>query len=512
MKPINKPLNTSLKNGSSVKISLFGSLYAKLSSILVLILLTMGFVYGFITFSVTDDYLQEITQKFNRDLAKNLVGERDIVVDGAINTQALKQTFHDYMTVNPNIEIYLVNLQGKILSYSADPGKVQRDYINLEPIDAFFQGKLLLGDDPRSFTMKKAFSVTFVPSKENPEGYLYVVLRGEEFDQVNQALQNNYFIQYSLLSLLISLSIGLLLGLLLFYTITRRIRQLSIAMHDFTKNGFSRNEDSSSVNKHYKDEIGQLENSFEVMAEHTMTQMRKLKKQDKLRRELVANVSHDLRTPLASILGYLEILLTKEDTPEEERKKYLQIVAQHGKRLSQLIDDLFELAKFDAQEITPKLEDFNFSEFVYDVVQKFRNRVEQLDINLSLECPHETVLVNADIALIERVLDNLLSNALNHTSSGDTISIKVMRLDRNASGSTGIEIQVYDNGSGISKNDLPKIFDRFYQSQNKHRKGKHAGLGLAIVKQILDLHHSPISVTSQLGKGTQFTFSLEPGL
>ena len=145
----------SVANTPSEKLSLFGSLYAKLASILVLILLTMGFVYGFITFSVTHDYLQEITQKFNHDLAKNLVGERDIVVNGKINTQALKQTFHDYMTVNPNIEIYLLDLQGKILSYSADPGKVQRESVALEPINAFFQGKLLPGDDPRNFTIKR---------------------------------------------------------------------------------------------------------------------------------------------------------------------------------------------------------------------------------------------------------------------------------------------------------------------------------------------------------------------
>ncbi|MCU7801248.1 MAG: hypothetical protein KZQ70_14225 [gamma proteobacterium symbiont of Lucinoma myriamae] len=125
-------------NRQSEKSSLFASLYAKLAGILVLILLTMGFVYGFITFSVTHDYLQEITQKFNHDLAKNLVGERDIVVNGKINRQALKQTFHDYMTVNPNIEIYLLDLQGKILSYSADPGKVQLESVTLEPINAFF--------------------------------------------------------------------------------------------------------------------------------------------------------------------------------------------------------------------------------------------------------------------------------------------------------------------------------------------------------------------------------------
>ncbi|MCU7937973.1 MAG: HAMP domain-containing protein [gamma proteobacterium symbiont of Bathyaustriella thionipta] len=493
----------------SEKLSLFGSLYAKLASILVVILLTMGFVYGFITFSVTHDYLQEITQEFNRDLAKNLVGERDIVVNGKINTQALKQTFHDYMTVNPNIEIYLLDLQGNILSYSADPGKVQRETVALEAIDAFFQGKLLPGDDPRSFTIKKAFSVTYVPTKENPEGYLYVVLRGEKFDQVNQALQDNYFIQYSLLSLSISLSIGLLLGLLLFYTITRRVRNLSVAMSNFTKNGFSSYPEPKLVDKQYNDEIGQLASSFDVMAEHTIVQMGKLEEQDKLRRDLIANISHDLRTPLASMLGYLEILTLKEDSLDsDDRKKYLKTVSQNGKRLNRLIDNLFELAKFDAREIVPELEVFNFSEFIYDVAQKFQNKAEQADISLALQCSQEALLVNADIALIERVLDNLLVNAFNHTIAGGTINIIVSPLIKDEHSDNQLQIQIKDNGSGISESDLPKIFDRFHQAQNKHHRGKHAGLGLAIVKQIVVLHKQQIHVQSKLGEGTQFTFTL----
>lgn len=483
--------------------SLYASLYVRMASILVIIILTMGFVYGFITYSVTYDYLQETTQQFNRELAKKLVGERAIVVDGRINRDALKQTFHDYMTVNPNIEIYLLDLSGKILSYSADPGRVKLDSVSLEPIQSFLQGKLVPGDDPRSYTMKKAFSVTYVPTEAEPEGYLYVVLRGEEYDQVNQALQNNYVIEYSLISLIISLVIGLLLGLLLFYTITRRVRNLSIAMRDFTENGFSAYPDPSLVDKQHADEIGYLARSFDVMAEHTIAQLSKLEEQDKLRRELVANVSHDLRTPLSSMLGYLETLILKGETLDaQSREKFLKIVSQHGKRLSRLIDDLFELAKFDASEITPQKEVFSFSEFIFDVVQKFQNKADKNEIILYLQCPQEVLLVNADIALIERVLDNLLGNAFNYTKPKDTISIIVLKQSRE------IQILVQDTGCGISDKDLPKVFDRFYQVENKHRKGKHAGLGLAIVKRILALHGRQIKVTSKLGEGSQFNFSL----
>ena len=274
-------------------------------------------------------------------------------------------------------------------------------------------------------------------------------------------------------------------------------------MREFTENGFSAYPDPKLVAKQHKDEIGYLARSFEVMAEHTIAQLSKLEEQDRLRRELVANVSHDLRTPLASMLGYLETLTLKKETLDNQsRDKYLKIVSQHGNRLSRLIDDLFELAKFDAKEITPKKEIFSFSEFISDVVLKFQDRAKQSNIKLYLKCPQEALPVNADIALIERVLDNLLGNAFNHTKSADIITINVKKQG------TAIQIQVQDTGCGISKKDLPKVFERFYQAENKHRKGRHAGLGLAIVKRILELHDCRIDVISKVGKGSQFRFSL----
>ena len=145
---------------------------------------------------------------------------------------------------------------------------------------------------------------------------------------------------------------------------------------------------------------------------------------------------------------------------------------------------------------------FSFSEFIFDVVQKFQNKAEYHDIKLQLECPEEALLVNADIALIERVLDNLLSNAFNHTTPGDSIVISVLKQKAE------IMIQIQDTGCGIHEKDLPKVFDRFYQAGNKHRKGKHAGLGLAIVKRIVELHGRKIEVVSKVGEGTQFCFSL----
>ena len=208
---------------------MFKTLYGRLALALVLLFLAIGITYGLITSITTERHLQEITQHFNRDLAKRIVADRNLVAEGRLNEDALKETFSIYMDINPSIEIYLLDLDGRILSFSADPGKVKRQYVDVGPIKAFLGGEgfPLLGDDPRSHDRMKAFSVTPVPSSTQTEGYLYGVLRGEQYDSAQQAVQDSYLVRLSVWALLGSLGFGLLAGLLLFHLLTRRLQKLT---------------------------------------------------------------------------------------------------------------------------------------------------------------------------------------------------------------------------------------------------------------------------------------------
>ncbi len=223
-----------------------------------------------------------------------------------------------------------------------------------------------------------------------------------------------------------------------------------------------------------------------------------------LRRELIASVSHDLRSPLASIRGYLETLLLKGDTlPPDKRHAYLEIAARQSERLGTLISELFELAKLDysCYQINP--EPVQLGELAQDVLQKFQLTAEKKGVALRVEAHQDAGFVSADIALIERVLENLLENALKHTHPGGAVSLAVRRHDGR------VAVEVSDTGSGIPQNALPHIFERFYQvHQSKMLDTGSAGLGLAIVKRILDLHHSQINVESALAEGTRFSFAL----
>ncbi|MCF6281227.1 MAG: HAMP domain-containing histidine kinase [Candidatus Polarisedimenticolaceae bacterium] len=482
------------------------TLYAKMALILVVLLITVGLLYAVLSTSATRSYLQQVNQQFNSDLARNLVMDRNLVQEGRLNQAALKETFHQYMVINPSIEIYLLDMQGKILAYSADPGKVKRRHVALAPIEQFLRGEgsyPLLGDDPRSHDRRKAFSVTTVPSAESPEGYLYVVLRGEEFDSAEQMIEESHLLRLSGWAVLGSLAIALFVGLLLFFILTRRLHRLTTQMERFQLSNFTQHLAHSDGERGGGDEVDRLAETFDQMAERITAQLAELKEQDSLRRELVAQVSHDLRTPLAALRGYLESLKLKADSlSQAEREEYLIIALRQSERLTRRVDELFELAKLDAKETQPVCEAFALIELADDVMQKFQLQAQQAQITLQIEPAEGLPFVWADIALTERVLDNLLENALRHTSAGGHITLVLKRVD------AAILITVVDSGSGIHPADLPHLFESFYRAKAQDNRQGHAGLGLAIAKRIVLLQGGEIGAESEQNVGSTFYFTL----
>ncbi len=480
------------------------SLYARLALTLTLALSLVGLIYAIFMLTTVQKNTQYTEQTLNRDLAKALVAERNLVQENALNKQALKDMFMAYMNVNPSIEIYLLDLDGKILSYSADPGQVHRTHVSLKPIQTFLKGDAmfpLLGDDPRAENREKVFSVTPIPMIKKPSGYLYVILRGVQYDEVEQLARDKELLYLGAWVVGVALLIGLLVGLLVFYPITRRLRKLSKQVDMFRQSEFKSLPDFEVMQG--SDELSQLEKNVALMAEQTVQQFQQISEQDSKRRDLFASLSHDLRTPLAALHGYLETLQIKaDDLDKEKRDEYTARAIQFSNRLKDLVDELFEMAKLDTLDVAPHMEPFSLPELVQDILQQFEPNAEQLNIMLNMQGDTHIPFVQADIALIQRVFENLIGNALRHVKQGDSISVLLQE------GENSVSVSIVDTGCGIANDALDKIFDPLYQVNNTHRGGEHAGLGLAIVKRIIELHQSSIEVSSVEGEGTRFTFKL----
>ena len=267
---------------------------------------------------------------------------------------------------------------------------------------------------------------------------------------------------------------------------------------------FAHGDHGSRATMESDDEIGQLAEAFNQMADTIVANMEELRRIDDLRRELVANVSHDLRSPLASIQGYLETIIIKEkDLSPEERQKYLQIILNNTTMLSRLVGELFELSKLEAKQIKPKFEAFSIADLTQDVVMKFRPLADDSRIQIEAVLPESLPLVVADIALVERALSNLIDNALRYTQENGAVKVELKQQgDR-------VGVIVSDTGKGIPEDELPHIFERFYRIEKSRSRGySGAGLGLAIAEKILEIHDSQIQVRSVVDRGTTFSFFL----
>lgn len=481
------------------------SLFAKLSVALTLIVVLMGAAFFVVDRINTRIYYEELTQKLNAPIAMYVTGQRDLITDGEPDLDSLADLANHAMVINPTAEIYLLDSGGAILGHGLPPETVLSNVVDLAPVRSLLGGETAMpirGDDPRSAT-QKVFSAFEVRTNDHLEGYLYVVLGGQKYEELASDIGSSYAGNASFFIAVVIVVITTFVGLLVFGLLTKRLKYLNSEMQRVGESGF-KTEPNLVASGPHGDEIDQLTRSFVTMSAQIQTQIQQLQENDRLRRELISNVSHDLRTPLSAMQGYLETLIIRGDTlSDEDRSRYLHIARKHVTRLGVLIGDLFELSKLDSTTVTPNLEAFSLPELVQDVAQEFQLQAEDKGVSVVIDATSDSIFTMGDIGLIQRVLENLMRNAIRFTPDGGTVTLSIQ--DRSQS----IAIAVSDTGAGIPDKDLPRIFDRFYRAvSGEEARSDSSGLGLAIVKRILDLHDSQITVESQVDHGTRFEFEL----
>ncbi|MDK2816068.1 MAG: two-component system, OmpR family, sensor histidine kinase ResE [Moorella sp. (in: firmicutes)] len=227
------------------------------------------------------------------------------------------------------------------------------------------------------------------------------------------------------------------------------------------------------------------------------------KQLEQLRREFLASVSHDLRTPLSFIQGYAEALADGLAAGEKERQEYTNIILTEAGRLRRLVDDLFDLNKMAAGQLSLEMADVDIGELLAGVARKYRPLLAEHKLELAVEIQPSLPGIRADAGRLEQIMANLLDNARHHTPPGGRIRITAGLVGNE------IKVSVADTGSGIPPEDLPYIWERFYKvDKSRSRRDGGSGLGLAIVKSLVEAHGGRVEVESQLGKGSTFSFYL----
>ena len=243
-------------------------------------------------------------------------------------------------------------------------------------------------------------------------------------------------------------------------------------------------------------EIAELSDTLSYAAEE-------LSKTGALQRELIANISHDLRTPLTMIEGYAEVM---RDIPGENTPENIQIIIDETKRLSSLVNDVLDISRLQSGTQELKLGDFNLTETIREVIGRFSKLTGQDGWTINFNAAEE-VMVNADRTRILQVIYNYINNAITHSGSDKTVIVNQRVITDGDKKS--VRIEVTDHGEGIAAENIPYIWDRYYKVDKLHKRAQTgSGLGLSIVKSILELHHAKYGVESELGKGSTFWFEL----
>lgn len=320
-------------------------------------------------------------------------------------------------------------------------------------------------------------------------GGAYILMVASELAPVNEAVQ-------TIRSQLILLSIGLIFLASLAATIlarylTKSILQISHAAREVAKGNLS-----VTVNVRAKDELGMLADDFNLMT-------REINRANQLQRELVANVSHDIRTPLTMIKGYAEMIRDLTGENREKREQQLDIIIDESDRLNGLANDILDLSKLQAGQQKLDYRAFDLGLKLRDMMRRYDLLTESEGFHFTLEAS-EHLLVWADEIKMEQVLYNILNNAINHTGADKKVHVKLT--DR---GNTA-KVSISDTGAGIHPEDIPLIWERYYKPYKKgDRKGMGTGLGLSIVKAILVAHEVDYGVESELEHGTTFWFEMQ---
>ena len=483
------------------------SLSQRLALVFTSLLLLFALAVCLIQLYSSAQYGNVMVQRLSAGLAQQIAAREPLLdAQGQVDRRMLKPLFDRLMTFNPSVELYLLSPDGELLADAAPPGHIKRQRIDLAPVQTFLSGGAwpVYGDDPRSLDKQKVFSVAPLRQDGQLRGYLYIILQGETFNELAASAWQKTLSSLLLWTLLLVAALGLLAGLLAWRWVTRPVRQLTalVATNEQDSIHAIKALAAQTPEANPGNEVAVLHNRFIELARQIAGQWDRLADSDRQRREFVANISHDLRTPLTSLLGYLETLSLKADRlTMEENKQYLNIALRQGNKVRHLSQQLFELARLEHGGIKPQPETFVLAELVQDVAQKFDLPVATRNIGLQLELAAGLPPVTADLSMIERVLTNLLDNAIRHTPEGG-----VIRLAARRSGSE-IIVEVADSGPGIAGELRATLFERPSVLEPGAQSASRGGLGLMIVRRMLQLHGGDIRLL-EAPAGACFQFTL----
>lgn len=440
----------------------------------------------------TDRYFQDVTQELSAPIAMYIAENRPPFHDASFDPVSFRDLAATAMILNPSIEVYALDPAGRVVGFAESVRPLVRGRVDLGPLKQFIAGGadgLLLGDDPRDASAERIFSAAAVGPPQRPWGYIYIILDSSARQATTAQAWPEHALTFAGGGIAVTLLAGLLVTALLFGRITLPLRALAREASEFeTRLLPARNSDGP---RKERDEIARLRAGFERLRSRITTQVQALRLADKSRREWIAHLSHDLRTPLTTLQAHLETVLRRDGSASaSERREGLARALLHCRHIRQLLAELFESARLEAPTLDLRIECFTLAELVQDAALSFRGAAEAQGTGIECHIEECDSSIRADIGLFQRLIENLLTNALKASRCGGAVLLNVGRVRET------VVLAVSNTGAEPTA-DMLRVFNGLQEPALGA-----SGLGLRIIAQILRLHGLRSRVEPVMGGGS----------
>lgn len=473
-------------------------IFSRIGIFVFFVIATLGILFVFVTYNATSEYYQASTQLLNKDAAQRIAQLSSPFSKEGIDHQKADSVFNNTMIISPNMEVYFLDPDGMVKYYYAPDSLIKERKIPIDNIITYLHDPihLIKNTDPRDPGSPKIFSAAAVRSEGKKIGYIYVILASKEYRNVTEFVFKSRVGGWATKVFFMIILATVIFSLLYTSRLQKRFNHV-ISVLDQFKEG--------DLNVRFrigaKDEFFPIADAFNKMVAMLDSNFARLKLLEDERRTFLANISHDLRTPLAVARGYTETLLMDSKDNQAEQRDHFEMILNKIMQVEKLVLQIFELTKMESVNFTPQKEPFVFSEILQETIKGAEFQAKQKNITVSCENCEDSTLIEADISMMERVVQNLLENAVKYTPQEGEITVKLSR-------EPGRLILLLENNGKLI---IPEILDWVNKdtTEDTLTRPKQAGLGLALVKRILSLHQFGFEVNVEKTGVNSFKINMD---
>lgn len=460
-------------------------IFRRISILVFFIITILSAFFIIITYLASTYFYKSSTQLLNKDVASHIAKFTSPFETNNIDKKKADSVFYNAMVVNPSIEVYFLDTGGEVMYYQSPDTAIQLKKIPLNEINEFISSggqKYITGLDPKHAGVKKIFSAAQVYKHHKLLGYIYVILGSSEYGNATSMLFGSQAWRLALEAFIVIIILSVFISVYYIKRLQRNYKKVISVLEEYKNGNFNAKFTLKDSN-----EFAPITDAFNSMTGLLSANMKKLQKSETDRKDFIATISHDLQSPLSIIRGYAETIAVQDKYPvSPEHKEYLKLIQLKIIQVQKMVMQLTELSKMEEVNFKPEKEPFVLSEIVQETVNTYQLIALEKKVDLNCTQCKFHVWVNADISMMERVIQNLVDNAIKNTLTGGKIQVSISVED---------DALIFD----IKNTGKPLSFELFKwingNSEELSDRPSYPGLGLLIVKKILRLHNSSLQAS-----------------